>query len=83
MHRFAGIDLISERIPDDATILAFRHLLDKHDHRCNFDRGFQLDQKGERREGSRNTPDQERQPVISPLRGRLRIRDGSPHRHGQ
>jgi IS5 family transposase len=30
MRRFAGIDLISERIPDE-TILAFRHLLEKHD----------------------------------------------------
>ena len=31
MRRFAGIDLISERIPDETTILAFRHLLEKHD----------------------------------------------------
>jgi IS5 family transposase len=30
MRRFAGIDLISERIPDETTILAFRHLLEKH-----------------------------------------------------
>ena len=30
MCRFAGIDLISARIPDEATILAFRHLLEKH-----------------------------------------------------
>jgi IS5 family transposase len=30
MRRFAGIDLISERIPDESTILAFRHLLEKH-----------------------------------------------------
>jgi IS5 family transposase len=29
--RFAGIDLISDRIPDETTILAFRHLLEKHD----------------------------------------------------
>ena len=28
MRRFAGIDLISERIPDESTILAFRHLLE-------------------------------------------------------
>jgi IS5 family transposase len=28
---FAGIDLISERIPDETTILAVRHLLEKHD----------------------------------------------------
>jgi IS5 family transposase len=31
MRRFAGIDLISDRIPDDTTILTFRHLLKKHD----------------------------------------------------
>jgi IS5 family transposase len=31
MRRFTGIDLISERIPDETTILAFRHLLEKHD----------------------------------------------------
>lgn len=30
MRRFAGIDMISERIPDETTILAFRHLLEKH-----------------------------------------------------
>jgi IS5 family transposase len=30
MRRFAGIDLISERIPDETTILGFRHLLEKH-----------------------------------------------------
>lgn len=27
MRRSAGIDLVSERIPDQTTILAFRHLL--------------------------------------------------------
>ena len=31
MRRFAGIELISDRIPDDTTILTFRHLLEKHD----------------------------------------------------
>ena len=31
MRRFAGIDLISERIPDETTILTFRHLLERHD----------------------------------------------------
>jgi IS5 family transposase len=30
MRRFAGIDMISERIPDETTILAFPHLLDRH-----------------------------------------------------
>jgi hypothetical protein len=31
MRRFAAIDMISDRIPDETTILAFRHLLEKHD----------------------------------------------------
>jgi IS5 family transposase len=31
MRRFAGIDMISDRIPDETTILAFRHLLEKND----------------------------------------------------
>jgi IS5 family transposase len=31
MRRFAEIDMISDRIPDETTILAFRHLLEKHD----------------------------------------------------
>ena len=31
IRRFAGIDLIGDRIPDERTILANRHLLDKHD----------------------------------------------------
>ena len=30
MGRFAGIDLISDRIPDETTILSFRHLLEKN-----------------------------------------------------
>ena len=30
MRRFAGIDLISDRIPYETTILMFRHLLEKH-----------------------------------------------------
>jgi len=30
MRRFAGIDMISDRIPDETTILAFRHLLERH-----------------------------------------------------
>ena len=30
MRRFSGIELISDRIPDETTILAFRHLLEKH-----------------------------------------------------
>ena len=29
MRRFAGIELISDRIPDETTILTFRHLLEK------------------------------------------------------
>ncbi len=31
MRRFARINLISKRIPDETTILSFRHLLEKHD----------------------------------------------------
>ena len=31
MRRFAGIDLISDRIPDETTILTFRHLLEQHE----------------------------------------------------
>lgn len=30
MRRFAAIDLVSERIPDETTILAFRRLLEKN-----------------------------------------------------
>jgi len=30
MRRFVGIDLISDRIPDETTTLTFRHLLEKH-----------------------------------------------------
>jgi IS5 family transposase len=30
MRRFAGIELISDRIPDEVTILTFRLLLEKH-----------------------------------------------------
>ena len=30
MRRFAGIDLSSDRIPDETTILSFRHLLKKN-----------------------------------------------------
>ena len=31
MRRFDGIDLICDRIPDETTILTFRHLLEKHE----------------------------------------------------
>jgi IS5 family transposase len=31
MRRLAGIELISDRIPDETTILTFRYLLEKHD----------------------------------------------------
>jgi IS5 family transposase len=31
MRCFAGIELISDRIPDETTILTFRHLLEKHE----------------------------------------------------
>ena len=30
MHRFTGIDLMSDRIPGETTILTFRHLFEKH-----------------------------------------------------
>ena len=30
MRRFAGIELGDDRIPDETTILKFRHLLEKH-----------------------------------------------------
>jgi IS5 family transposase len=33
MRRFAGIALITDRIPDETTILAFRHLLEKYGFR--------------------------------------------------
>lgn len=31
MRSFPGINMISDRIPDETTILSFRHLLEKHD----------------------------------------------------
>ena len=31
IRRFAGIDLISDRVPDEITILAFRHMLEKQE----------------------------------------------------
>ena len=31
MRCFAGIELISDRIPDETAILTFRHLLEKHE----------------------------------------------------
>ncbi len=31
MRQFLGIDMISDRIPDETTILTFRHLLEMHD----------------------------------------------------
>jgi IS5 family transposase len=31
LRRFVGIDLGVERVPDETTVLKFRHLLDKHD----------------------------------------------------
>jgi IS5 family transposase len=31
MRHFAGIELISDRIPDETTILTLRHLLEKHE----------------------------------------------------
>jgi IS5 family transposase len=34
VSRFAGIKLISEWIPDETTILTFRHLMEKHGLGC-------------------------------------------------
>ena len=31
IRRFTGIDLMSDRIPDETTILSFRHLLEKYE----------------------------------------------------
>ena len=31
IRRYAGIDVIRDRISDETTILAFRHLLEKYD----------------------------------------------------
>ena len=31
MRRFAGINLISDMIPDETTIISFRHRLEQHD----------------------------------------------------
>ena len=31
MRQFVGIDLGRERVPDETTILNFRHLLERHD----------------------------------------------------
>ena len=31
LRRFTGIELISDRVHDETTILTFRHLLEKHD----------------------------------------------------
>ena len=30
MRRFAGIELAADLVPDETTILRFRHLLEKH-----------------------------------------------------
>jgi IS5 family transposase len=36
MRRFTGIELISDRILDETTILTFRHLLEKHGSASRF-----------------------------------------------
>jgi IS5 family transposase len=36
MHRFAGIALITDWIPDEATILTFQYLLDENDLGAQF-----------------------------------------------
>ena len=57
MRRIVGIDLISDRIPDETTILSFRHLLEKHEL-------GELDQEQGWKAGSGDAPDQEGQPVV-------------------
>jgi IS5 family transposase len=48
MRRFAGVELSEDAIPDESTILRFRHLLEKHDlTRAIFDEiGSLLEEKG-------------------------------------
>jgi hypothetical protein len=55
MRRFAGIDLITDRIPDETTILTFRHLLFESVNQALRDQGgsaaggnpqFNQEQKG-------------------------------------
>jgi len=86
MRRFAGIELISDRIPDETTILAFRHLLEKHNlgeqifetvkaHLSHLDCCAQLDQEQGRETRSGDAPDQEGQPVVFRYEG--------PRRRGQ
>jgi hypothetical protein len=52
--RFAGIELITGRIPDETTSLTFRHL----------DRSAQLGQEQRGQAGSRDAPEAEGQPVV-------------------
>jgi IS5 family transposase len=48
MRRFAGVELSEDAIPDESTILRFRHLLEKHElTRAIFDEiGSLLEEKG-------------------------------------
>jgi IS5 family transposase len=48
MRRFVGVELGEDRIPDESTILRFRHLLEEHDlTRAMFDEiGSLLEEKG-------------------------------------
>ncbi len=90
MRRFAGIELISDRIPDETTILTFRHLLEKHDlgqqifetvkahlstRGMTMRQGTQFHQEQRREARSRDALDQEGQPVV--------LRDESPYRSRQ
>jgi IS5 family transposase len=102
MLRFAVIELISDRIPDETTILIFRHLLEKQklgeqifetvkahlsEKGMTMRKGTIVDatliaapcstknKKG--KAGSGYVPDQVGEPVVPPLRGRLRLRHES------
>jgi hypothetical protein len=91
MRRFAGIELISHLIPDETTILSFRHLLEKHDlgeqivetvkdhlrhdHGCDLDCRSQLHQEQRQEAGSGDAPEQDWQPDL--------FRDKGPRWDGQ
>jgi IS5 family transposase len=108
MRRFAGIELISDRIPDETTILTIRHLLEKHGLGEQVfetvkahlsERGMTMRQgtivdatliaapsSTKNKEGKRDPERRQtkkKQPVVPPLRGRMRLRDEDPRRRGQ
>ena len=64
MRRFAGIELAEDKIPDESTILRFRHLLEAHDLseaifkevRCHGHCRAALDEEQEEGARSRDAP---------------------------